>query len=345
MSFRFQHHILHFNGPVKTSRDVLNHRDVYFLRIASDDGAAFGFGECAPIWGLSTESKAEVERAIAGFDQLLKTPTELRRVMLKIPSLRFALETALFDLSNGGDMRPFDVDLSQSIPINGLVWMADIETMLSACRSKIDQGFTTIKFKIGSHDFHEEIDMLKKVRREYNDHDLEIRLDANGAFAVDDCLEKLDRLAMLLPHSIEQPIRAGQWEALADICNRSPIAIALDEELIGIHESGRKRELMNTIKPAYLVLKPTIHGGFSGSDEWIALAEEQSIGWWATSALESNIGLNAIAQWLLTKKITMPQGLGTGGLFSNNIASPWIVRRGMLQYDDQLKWNLKPINL
>ncbi len=345
MSFRFQHHILHFNRPAKTSRDVLETRDVYYLRATSEDSLVFGFGECAPIWGLSTESKAEVERAIADFDQLVKNPIELRSIMLKIPSLRFALETALYDLANGGIMKPFSEDLTKPIPINGLVWMADIKTMLGECRSKIEQGFTTVKFKIGSHDFQEELDMLKQVRREYNNDDLEIRLDANGAFGVTECLEKLDRLSMLYPHSIEQPIRAGQWQALTEICSRSPIPIALDEELIGVHEIAQKKNLLDTINPNYLVLKPTLHGGFSGSDEWIALAEERSIGWWATSALESNVGLNAIAQWVLTKNVTLPQGLGTGGLFSNNIASPWVVANGQLKYDANLKWNLKPISV
>lgn len=344
MSFRFQHHILYFNRPARTSRDVLEQRDVYFLRVSSEDGLAFGFGECAPIWGLSTESKPEVERAIAGFDQLLKNPSELRSTMLSIPSLRFALETALFDLANGGVMKPFDVDLAKPIPINGLVWMADIETMLTECRSKIESGFKTIKFKIGSHAFDQELEMLKKVRREFDAGDLEIRLDANGAFDASDCLEKLDQLTMIHPHSIEQPIRAGQWEVHAELIRRSPIPIALDEELIGVHDIAQKRKLLDTIQPSFLVLKPSLHGGFSGSDEWISLATERSIGWWATSALESNVGLNAIAQWVLTKEITLPQGLGTGGLFSNNIASPWVVEKGFLRYDAGLKWNLKPIH-
>jgi L-alanine-DL-glutamate epimerase-like enolase superfamily enzyme len=312
--------------------------------VSSEDLLSFGFGECAPIWGLSTESKPEVERAIARFDTLLKSPSELRSTMLSIPSLRFALETALFDLSNGGVMKPFDVNLSKPIPINGLVWMADIETMLMECRNKIENGFRTVKFKIGAHDFDQELDMLRKVRSEFDLDDLEIRLDANGAFDESDCLDKLDRLTMVHPHSIEQPIRAGRWDAHAELCRRSPIPIALDEELIGIHDVVQKRKLLDTIQPAFLVLKPSLHGGFSGSDEWIALAAERSIGWWATSALESNVGLNAIAQWVLTKEVTIPQGLGTGGLFSNNIASPWIVSEGQLRYDYELKWNLKPIN-
>jgi O-succinylbenzoate synthase len=343
MSFRFHHHTLFFHKPAITSRDVMNYRDVYFLLAHSPDNESAGIGECAPIWGLSPETKAEVERTISNWPDLINQPKAVSKALVKISSLRFALETALRDLANGGQMNPFAVDLSKPIPINGLVWMSDAESMFAECRTKIESGFHTIKFKVGALQFEEEIELLKKVRGEFHQNELEIRLDANGAFKAEDALQKLDELSRFRIHSIEQPIRAGNWKEMAELVKRTPIAIALDEELIGIHEITTKRQLLETIQPHYLVLKPSLHGAFSGCDEWIDLAHQRNIGWWATSALESNVGLNAIAQWLLTKDFTLPQGLGTGGLFTNNIDSPWFVDSGYLCFDDNLKWNLKPI--
>jgi o-succinylbenzoate synthase len=343
MSFRFHHHTLFFHKPAITSRDVMSYRDVYFLLAHSPDNELTGIGECAPIWGLSPETKAEVERTISNWHALIDAPRAMSEALANFSSLRFALETALRDLASGGQMNPFPVDLTKPIPINGLVWMSDAQSMFVECRKKIESGFRTIKFKVGALLFEEEIELLKKVRSEFNQNDLEIRLDANGAFNSEDALLKLDKLARFRIHSIEQPIRAGNWREMADLVKRTPIAIALDEELIGIHQLPEKKQLLEIIQPHYLVLKPTLHGAFSGCDEWIDLAEQYSIGWWVTSALESNVGLNAIAQWLLTKGFTMPQGLGTGGLFTNNIDSPWFVDAGYLRFDTNLQWNLKPL--
>jgi o-succinylbenzoate synthase len=343
MSFRFHHHTLFFHKPAATSRDVLQCRDVYYLLAHSIDNNTVGVGECAPIWGLSPETKAEIERIISNWPDLISQPGAISEALVKMSSLRFALETALRDLAEGGQMNPFKVDLSRPIPINGLVWMSDAESMFTECRAKVEAGFHTIKFKVGALRFDEELDLLNKVRREFHQNDLEIRLDANGAFKPEDALDKLDALSNFRIHSIEQPIRAGNWQEMAELVRRTPIAIALDEELIGVHDIKTKQLLLDTICPHYLVLKPSLHGAFSGCDEWIELAENRNMGWWATSALESNIGLNAIAQWLLTKRFTLPQGLGTGGLFSNNIESPWLVDSGYLRYDSNLQWNLKPI--
>jgi O-succinylbenzoate synthase len=345
MSFRVHHHILRFHKPAVTSRDVLVDRDVYYLSMDSEDGAHRGVGECAPIWGLSPESKPEVERALANWSSLLENPAALGSTLNKASSLRFALETAIRDLSNGGGLNPFTVDLSRSIPINGLVWMSDAQSMLAECRAKVEAGFTTIKFKVGALDFEEELALLRKVRSEFSEHDLELRLDANGAFTALNALDRLDAFSSFRIHSIEQPLRAGQHETMARLVEKTPIAIALDEELIGVHDVKAKQQLLETIKPHFLVLKPTLHGSFSGCDEWISLAEERGIGWWATSALESNIGLNAIAQWLLTKDIIMPQGLGTGALYTNNIPSPWVVEKGMLRFDANLRWELKHVQV
>jgi o-succinylbenzoate synthase len=343
MSFRFQHHTLFFHKPAKTSRDVLTNRDVYFVQCLSDDASVSGLGECAPIWGLSPESKAEVERTLANWNNIMQHPEQLTDVFNRISSLRFAVETALRDMAAGGTMHPFDVDLKHPIPINGLIWMSDAESMLRECRDKVEAGFTTIKFKVGALNFQEEIDLLRAVRSEFAERNLEIRLDANGAFNPKDALEKLDLLSTFRIHSIEQPIKAGQRDAMAHLIEKSPIAIALDEELIGVHTTTEKRKLIEHVRPHYLVLKPTLHGSFSGCDEWVALTEEKGIGWWATSALESNIGLNAIAQWVLTKRVSLPQGLGTGALFSNNVQSPWVVENGFLRYDKNLHWNFKSI--
>jgi O-succinylbenzoate synthase len=343
MSFRFLHHTLYFKKPAKTSRNVLTERDVYYLITQATDSDVLGIGECAPIWGLSPESKPEIERTISGWPSILENPELLQSSLNRISSLRFALECAMRDLANGGGLQPFATDVSKPIPINGLIWMNDAHSMLHECRQKVEEGYTTIKFKVGALDFEEEIDLLKQVRNEFQQSDLEIRLDANGAFDLNTVLEKLDRLSRFRIHSIEQPIRAGQVEEMALVVRKTPIPIALDEELIGIHAKQEKADLLDNIQPHYLVLKPTLHGSFSGCDEWIALAEEREIGWWATSALESNIGLNAIAQWVSTKNNSMPQGLGTGALFTNNIPSPWVAKGGLLSYDPHLNWNLKQL--
>ena len=341
MSFRFHHHTLFFKKPAVTSRDVLQERDVYYLIAHSDDNQAHGLGECAPIWGLSPETKPEVERAISHWAKILENPEQLKAVLARISSLRFALECAMRDLANGGNLAPFDADVSQPIPINGLIWMSDAQSMLEECRQKVNEGYSTIKFKVGALDFDEEIRLLERVRSEFALNDLEIRLDANGAFRSSDALEKLDRLSSFRIHSIEQPIRAGNIEEMARLVEKTPIPIALDEELIGVHDTLAKESLLDAIQPHYLILKPSLHGAFSGCDEWIRLAEARNIGWWATSALESNIGLNAIARWILTKNVSLPQGLGTGSLFTNNIPSPWVAEAGYLRYDSELQWNLK----
>jgi O-succinylbenzoate synthase len=343
MSYRFQHHVLRFHKPAKTSRDTLLERDVYYLRVQSPDGAHVGWGECAPIWGLSPESKPELESVISRFPQLMQDPEALQAYLDRMPSLKFAVETALLDVVNGGERHPFQVDLMQPIVLNGLVWMGDIPTMLASCREKVEQRFYTVKFKIGAHALEDELEMIRAVRSEFSESALDIRLDANGAYSAEEALEVLDRFSKYRIHSIEQPIKQGQWEAMARLCEKSPIPIALDEELIGVNDLVQKRQLLDTIRPQYIVLKPTLHGGFYGCDEWITLAQERKIQWWVTSALESNIGLNAIAHWFLTKKNDLPQGLGTGSLYANNIQSPWVVHKGMLLWDEEGTWNLQPL--
>ncbi|HSM64126.1 MAG TPA: o-succinylbenzoate synthase, partial [Gillisia sp.] len=225
-----------------------------------------------------------------------------------------------------------------AIPINGLVWMGEKSFMKEQILSKIKDGFKCIKLKIGAIDFNSELDLLKFIRSEFSSEEIEIRVDANGAFSPEDALAKLKRLSQFNIHSIEQPIKQGQWEKMAKLCELTPIPIALDEELIGITDVTKKLDLLQTIKPQYIIFKPSLIGGYRGTEEWLNLANEMSIGWWVTSALESNVGLNAISQWTFTKNSPLPQGLGTGGLYTNNFESPLEVKNGTIMYNPKTSW-------
>ena len=250
------------------------------------------------------------------------------------PSMLFGLETALFHLQNGD--RLFDTAFSRGetgIPINGLVWMGNHDEMLQRLEEKLEKGFRCIKLKIGAIDFDQELDLIRRIRDRFSFHEVELRVDANGAFPYDEALYKLELLSQYNIHSIEQPIKAGQWAFMADLCRESPLPIALDEELIGVNDPAMKRHMLNIIKPRYIILKPSLHGGMAGCREWIETARDLGIGSWITSALESNIGLNAIAQFASSvygDHITMPQGLGTGQLFTDNIPMPLEIRNDQL---------------
>ncbi len=327
---------LQFKRPVRTSRGELQSRPVWFL-ILEKNGLA-GVGECAPLPGLSKETPGQVEQLL---EDLCSDPVNFlwsQDLTSKIASVHFALETAWFDLKNGGNQRLFSSDFSNGkagIPINGLVWMGSADFMLKQVHEKLKAGYRCIKLKIGGINFEKELEIIRSIRNIYDENKIILRLDANGAFKPETVLEKLQQLAALQIHSIEQPIAAGQWENMASICCKSPISVALDEELIGIHSIKEKERLLDIIKPAFLILKPSLHGGFSGCNEWIELAEPRSIKWWITSYLESNIGLNAIAQWTFSKNANGYQGLGTGALFTNNISSPLEVRGDQLWFNDR----------
>ena len=259
----------------------------------------------------------------------------------EFPSIQFGLEQALLSVNavNSFDLFPSDFSRGKdSIPINGLIWMGNEVFMKDQISEKLEAGFTTLKMKIGAIDFRTELDILQGIRKDYSPSELELRVDANGAFTEKDAMSKLIQLATFDIHSIEQPVKAGQWVLMADLCRESPIPVALDEELIGVLDYEEKTTLLKTINPNYIILKPSLIGGFQGSRDWMALAEELGIGWWITSALESNIGLNAIAQFCYTLNNAMPQGLGTGSLFSNNICSPLFVSHGALYFDPKQKW-------
>ncbi len=250
---------------------------------------------------------------------------------------------AFLSLQSQDPFQLFDTPFSSGktgIPINGLIWMGDQGFMKQQIKDKLSAGFSCIKMKIGAIDFASEIALLKSIRREFNSNEIELRVDANGAFSPKGALEKLEQLAALDLHSIEQPIKQGQWDEMAALCEKTPLPIALDEELIGVFASEEKKRLLHTIKPQYIIFKPSFIGGFKGTDEWIELAEDKNVDWWITSALESNLGLNGIAQYTSTKNSILPQGLGTGSLFTNNVPSPLEIEKGSIRYADNQQWDL-----
>lgn len=332
------HKTLHFKHPAGTSRGVYRTRDCHFVMIKSMDTGQVGFGECSPLPALSCDDVPNYTHILEEAAKALASTGILNRErLLDFPSILFGLECALLNMLNDSPVlfeSPF-TRAEESIEINGLIWMGTFEEMYTRIREKLDQGYRCLKLKIGAIDFEKEIELLRFVRKNFSADLIELRVDANGAFSPLDAPEKLKRLSEFSIHSIEQPIRAGQWEEMARLCENSPIPIALDEELIGINRAGEKRKLLDTIRPQYIILKPTLHGAISGAQEWIKDAEERRIGWWATSALESNIGLSAIAQWTSSLHPKMPQGLGTGALFTDNIEMPLKIEHGRLHYIPQ----------
>lgn len=331
---------LKFITPGGTSRGIMTTKDTYFIKIWDESNPEiYGIGECALFKGLSAEDDESYEVKL----QELCRNIELSEAtdLSAYSSIMFGFESAIHDFSNGGKRICFPSAFTEGnyqIPINGLVWMGKKDEMIARIDEKVAAGFHTIKLKIGAIDFSQELEMIQYIRTRYSEKDLEIRLDANGGFSCKNTLQRLDVLEKYKIHSIEQPIKQGQWEEMAKICHCSPIPIALDEELIGITNPMIMLELLKTIHPHYIILKPSLMGGFSGSLEWLRMAAQFQIGGWITSALESNIGLNALAQWVATLQPKIPQGLGTGMLFSNNIQSPLIQKKDYLRYDQTRDW-------
>ncbi|MDE6650980.1 MAG: o-succinylbenzoate synthase [Paramuribaculum sp.] len=331
---------LNFNFKALTSRGALPVKDTFFIKIWDECSPnKFGLGECAIFKGLSKEDNPDYEQTLHNLCKSINRADEVD--IGNWSSIKFGLETALNDFENGCLHTPFPGEFAngeKSITINGLVWMGSIEEMLQRAQRKLLEGFHCIKFKIGAEDFEQEIKLLEQIRKKFPPELIEIRLDANGAFTPKNALSRLDRLAPLSIHSIEQPIAVGKWESMANICESSPIPVALDEELIGTHSIIEKEQMLDFIKPSFVILKPSLCGGFIEAKEWIDTAVQREIGWWATSALESNVGLNAIAQWVANFGIGMPQGLGTGGLYTNNISSPLVLNNDKLFYDISKGW-------
>lgn len=328
--------ILHFKQPAGTSRGTYTTRKVWYIYLSTTEyPERVGVGECAPLPKLSCDDLPDYEQILCNACRCLEQTGELDTEALRdYPSILFGLETALRHYETQS-WALWDTPFSRGetgIPINGLIWMGDFNRMLQQIEVKMQSGYRCIKLKIGAINFEEELALLKHIRAHYSAREIELRVDANGAFSPIDAMEKLNRLAELELHSIEQPIRAGQWEEMARLTADTPLPIALDEELIGCNTPEGKQDLLTSVRPQYIILKPSLHGGISGGNEWIAEAEKQHIGWWITSALESNIGLNAIAQWCATFRNPLPQGLGTGLLFTDNIEMPLEIRKDCLWF-------------
>lgn len=352
-----------FEFDARTSRGLMREKHSWYIKIWDDPKVGrFGVGECGPLPGLSIEDLATLEEKISQVvDQINQGKLKMEGIdasslqklhlfltnffggelIRKYPSIVFSLETAFLDLLNGGDRIIFRNEFIKGspLPINGLIWMGGLDFMLQQVEIKIRDGYRCVKLKVGGLDFEKECDILQYIRRKYFRDDIVIRLDANGAFKPDEAMYKLQELSKFKVHSIEQPLKVGQKD-LADLCKNSLIPIALDEELIGLDSKEGKESLLDRIKPQYIILKPTLHGGLYGCQEWIALAEARKIGWWITSALESNIGLNAISQFTANYDIKIPQGLGTGSIYANNFPSPLVAEKGTLRYDLKESWDL-----
>lgn len=334
MTFSIQEKLLHFKQPAGTSRGVYTTRKIWLLTVEHDGRTAIG--ECAPLPQLSCDDIPDYEAVLRRFCDIIEATGAIPYdEMRNYPSMLFGVETALAQLSRTDGLL-YDTPFShgeEGIPINGLVWMGTHDEMLSRLKEKLALGFRCVKLKIGAIDFAKELDLIQHIRKHFSREEVELRVDANGGFTPDVALERLQELARYDIHSIEQPIMAHQWSEMAQLCQLSPLPIALDEELIGVNSTDKKIRLLDTIKPQYIILKPSLHGGVAGTREWIALANERGIGSWITSALESNIGLNAIAQLaadIYGPQITMPQGLGTGMLFTDNIPMPLEIRNDCL---------------
>jgi len=337
----YQKYILQFKQASGTSRGILKTKETYFLKISDDTN--FGIGECAVFRGLSFDDLPNYEKKLQWLcSNINKNKEDLFAALKLYPSIQFGLEQAMLSLQSKTPFDLFHSKFTKSkdvISINGLIWMGTESFMKQQIKDKLKAGFSVIKMKIGAIDFETEINLLKNIRKEYSSKKIELRVDANGAFSPKNALEKLKILSDFQIHSIEQPIKQGQFNEMAMLCERTPIPIALDEELIGLFDVTKKQEMLQIIKPQYIILKPSLIGGFKSCEEWIKLAENKQMGWWITSALESNVGLNAIAKWTYTLQTKMPQGLGTGSLFTNNIESPLEVKNGNLYYNNSKNWN------
>jgi o-succinylbenzoate synthase len=345
MTATYQKYILNFKRPSGTSRGVMNEKETWFITL--EENGKKGIGECGILRGLSADDRPDYEEKLQWTCQNIHLgKDQLWEALLEFPSIQFGVEMAFQSLASENPFLLFPSEFTEgkkNMDINGLVWMGDEVFMKEQIEEKLAQGFHCIKLKIGAIDFQKELDLLHFIRQNFDENTIEIRVDANGAFSEDLALNKLNQLSGYKLHSIEQPIAKNHTDTMAELCKTTPIPIALDEELIGVFSYEEKEQLLQKIKPQYIILKPSFVGGFRGTKEWIDLANKYQIGWWITSALESNIGLNAIAQWTILQQNPMPQGLGTGGLYTNNFDSPLEVKNGQIAYNTSLDWECKLI--
>jgi O-succinylbenzoate synthase len=341
MKATYHKYMLEFKRPSGTSRGVMTEKETWFI-ILEKDGKK-GIGECGILRDLSADDRDDYEEKLNWACQNIHLgETALWEALLEFPSIQFGIEMAFLSLKSQNPYLLFPSDFTnnaKSIVINGLVWMGESSFMKEQIEEKLEQGFDCIKLKIGAIDFQKELELLQFIRSHFSAEQIEIRVDANGAFTLNEALYKLNQLKVFQLHSIEQPIKKGNVSSMAELCKTTPFPIALDEELIGVFLVEEKEALLQKIQPQYIILKPSFVGGFRGTQEWIDLANKYNIGWWITSALESNIGLNAIAQWTFTLNSKMPQGLGTGALYTNNFDCPLEVSQGQLWYNTTKSWN------
>lgn len=343
MKGHYKKYILNFKRPSGTSRGVLTEKETWFI-ILEDETGKKGIGECGILRSLSVDDHPDYEDKLKWVCENIHLGEKaLWEALIEFPSIQFGVEMAFRSYNSGTPFILFPSEFTSgqdSISINGLVWMGDEGYMKLQIEEKLQQGFDCIKLKIGAIDFQKELDLLQFIRQNFTPEAIEIRVDANGAFAAKEALSKLSQLSEFKLHSIEQPIQKNQHDNMSELCESTPLPIALDEELIGVFPIEEKEALLQKIKPQYIILKPSLVGGFRGSEEWISLADKYNIGWWITSALESNIGLNAIAQWTYMLNNPMPQGLGTGALYTNNFESPLEVINGRLVYNPEIEWDV-----
>jgi o-succinylbenzoate synthase len=337
----YHKYLLHFKRPSGTSRGVMTDKETWFIVL--DHEGKKGIGECGILRGLSCDDRPDYEGKLAWTCANIHLGKEvLWENLLEFPSIQFGVEMAFQSLESQTPFILFPSDFTKgqkSIPINGLIWMGEEVFMKEQIEEKLADGFRCVKFKIGAIDFEKELQLLRYIRANFSPEQVEIRVDANGAFNAVEALDKLIQLSEFKLHSIEQPISKNNTDRMSELCKISPFPIALDEELIGVFSISEKEALLQKIKPQFIILKPSFVGGFRGTQEWIDLAEKHQVGWWITSALESNIGLNAIAQWTYLQHNLMPQGLGTGALYTNNFDCPLKVDQGQLWYNTDINWD------
>ncbi|PBJ15670.1 o-succinylbenzoate synthase [Flavobacterium sp. ACN6] len=342
MKASYQKYLLEFKRPSGTSRGIMTEKETWFITL--EENGKKGIGECGILRGLSADDRDDYEEKLQwACNNIHLGEKALWEALLEFPSIQFGIEMAFQSLKSENSYILFPSDFTtnkSSIAINGLVWMGESSFMKQQIEEKLADGFNCIKLKIGAIDFEKELELLQFIRSHFSPEEIEIRVDANGAFTSTEALDKLNQLKQFELHSIEQPIKNGNIKEMAQLCKVTPFPIALDEELIGVFSLEEKEKLLHEIKPQYIILKPSFIGGFRGTQEWISLADKYNIGWWITSALESNIGLNAIAQWTFLQNSKMPQGLGTGALYTNNIDCPLEVKNGKLWYNNSKGWGL-----
>ena len=343
MKATYHKYILNFKRPSGTSRGIMTEKETWFI-IIENEGKK-GIGECGILRGLSIDDRPDYEAKLEWVCANIHHGKDwLWEALIEFPSIQFGVEMAFQSLDSEKPFLLFPSDFTKglkSIVINGLVWMGEEAFMKQQIEEKLADGFSCIKLKIGAIDFDKELQLLRFIREHFSPEQVEIRVDANGAFSEELALDKINQLSEFKLHSIEQPIQKNNTDSMSELCKITPLPIALDEELIGVFTLADKERLLQKIMPQYIILKPSFVGGFRGTQDWITLAEKYNIGWWITSALESNIGLNAIAQWTFLQHNSMPQGLGTGALYTNNFDCPLVVQKGQLWYENNLDWKFE----